>query len=312
MNEDRKAFAFGLPYYPKQRDDQFLPKLTDWLHMKRQLDNVHFLPQQERTEHDSPTTTKINSDITTPLWRIHNKLYDFRTFNHPGGQIFLEIGQNMDITEVFESSHYDIDKARALLDKYYVRDCHPDHVRFSFLTFHKDGFYDRLRSKVHKIMSEQNLVERDRQCYLWSSRFYHDTLFITHLILVTILIACSSDNGLLSNTPLRLACTILAGLVFGLVQPCAHNFFHKKDSWRIYTFDLSMSSTYEWRVTHVYSHHNFTNSLMDFEMQAFEPIVYYLPFKGKDNWIYKIVSVAAVCIILPLVSIIQVRYTVLM
>ncbi len=70
-----------------------------------------------------------------------------------------------------------------------------------------------------------------------------------------------------------------------------------------------MSSTYEWRVTPRVTH-NFTNSLFEIEMQPFEPIVYYLLFKGKDNWVYKIVGVAAVCIILPLVSIIQVSYSI--
>ncbi len=97
MNKDRKAFAFGLPYYPKQRDDHFLLKLTDWLEIIRQLDNVQFIPQQERTEHESSKTTKIDNDATTPLWHIHNKLYDFRTFNHSDGQIFLEIEQLVDI-----------------------------------------------------------------------------------------------------------------------------------------------------------------------------------------------------------------------
>jgi cytochrome b involved in lipid metabolism len=296
QSQEQKKLAFGFPFYPKQRDDKYLAKVTDWLEMKKQLDNVHFSP--------------INEEILTkektkqPLWRIHDKLYDLTNFNHPGGQTFIEISQDTDITELFETSHYNIDKARALLDKYYVKDCHSNHQRYSsFFTFQQDGFYDRLRSKVNKIIQEQSLTKIEQQQYLWSSRFYHDMMLLSHLLLMIITVTAVNINA-----PLVRCTTVVAGIILGFLQVCAHNFFHKKDNWRMYTFDLTMTSSYEWRISHAYSHHNFANTIMDYEIQAFEPLVMYLPFASKNRVLYKISSMMSFLIVVPLVSTIQVNF----
>ncbi len=290
-DKTKEKLYFGFPFYPKQRDEKPLAKVTDWLNMKRQLDDVHFSPCHDDIN-DSREPRKY-------LWRIHDKLYDLSEFNHPGGQTFLEISRDTDITELFETSHYDIHKARAVLDKFFVRDCHPSHKRYSsFFTFHKNGFYDRLRSKVNSLIQEKQLVKLDQKNYVWSSRFYHDMLLVTHLSLMLISIIITSFSHALA---------VSAGIVLGLLQVCAHNFFHKNDNWRMYSFDLTMTSSYEWRISHAYSHHNYANTILDYEIQAFEPLVMYLPFSVKNTRIYKIGSTIAFLVVVPFVSTIQVN-----
>lgn len=308
QSDDKKKLAFGFPFYPGQRDTTYLAKVTDWLEMKRKLDNVHFSSSTEYNEVSSNGASTVTKQQPRSLWRIHDKLYDLTNFNHPGGQTFIEISKDTDITELFETSHYNIEKARAMLDKYYVRDCDKNHSRYSaFFTFHKDGFYSRLRSKINKIMQEQHLIQFEQQNYLWSSRFYHDCMFIVHLFLMVfgIKIAVSEDS---CTTCSRLI-FIAAGVVLGFLQVCAHNFFHKKDNWRMYSFDLTMTSSYEWRISHAYSHHNYANTIMDYEIQAFEPLVMYLPFVAKRGLLYKFTSCLSFIVVVPLVSTIQVNWS---
>ena len=54
---------------------------------------------------------------------------------------------------------------------------------------------------------------------------------------------------------------LLAGFILSLCTTAAHNFFHKKDHWRMYYFDLSLLSSYEWRISHAISHHLFPNTI---------------------------------------------------
>lgn len=83
----------------------------------------------------------------------------------------------------------------------------------------------------------------------------------------------------------KLGCVLLGGLAMAWTGVCAHNFFHKKDNWRMYMFNLTLMSSNEWRVTHVLSHHIFPNTLMDFEMSALEPFFQYLPRKDKTFFV---------------------------
>jgi cytochrome b involved in lipid metabolism len=77
------------------------------------------------------------------LWRIHGKAYDFSAFaaKHPGNYTFLstaiaavahltalsggkhwvELTRGLDITDLFEVHHVNIEKATAILPKYYVQ-----------------------------------------------------------------------------------------------------------------------------------------------------------------------------------------------
>jgi hypothetical protein len=55
---------------------------------------------------------------------------------------------------------------------------------------------------------------------------------------------------------------VMAGLILAMTVVGAHNFFHLRDNWRRFYFDLSLLSSHEWRVSHALSHHLFPNTLL--------------------------------------------------
>ena len=55
---------------------------------------------------------------------------------------------------------------------------------------------------------------------------------------------------------------VLAGLILSMTVVGSHNFFHLKENWRKFYFDLSLLSSYEWRVSHALSHHLYPNTIM--------------------------------------------------
>lgn len=72
---------------------------------------------------------------------------------------------------------------------------------------------------------------------------------------------------------------VLAGCMLGITIMTAHNFFHKKDNFRMYYFDFSLFSHNDWRISHVISHHMFPNTILDLEVSIMEPFMVYLPVK---------------------------------
>lgn len=192
------------------------------------------------------------------FWRVHDKLYDLTDFmgRHPGGRQWLEVTRGTDITEAFESSHIN-PSTKNILDRYYVKEANSSRV--SPFTFHPDGFYSILKSRVHDKLSELSAEEKStgRRRVIKVQNillFSFGSLFLLSALLGSYWLAA------------------LAGFALFLNINCAHNFYHQRNSWRMYAWDLGLLSSHEWRVTHGLSHHGFTNSLLDFELSDFEPI----------------------------------------
>lgn len=207
-------------------------------------------------------------DNTDGLWRIHDELYDLNKFDHPGGKFWIEMSQGTDITELFESSHPNIEKAKQLLPKYLARKVDPKQGRnTSALTFHPDGFYCTLRSRVWEVLKNNGGGAAS-----WDMLAFHDILLLTVLSTLACMMLPLYDDP---------ACWVTIAFVGGFLLSClgsvGHNFFHHKDNWRMYSWDLTLYSSYEWRITHGYSHHNYPNSILDFEISAMEPFIYWLP-----------------------------------
>lgn len=72
-----------------------------------------------------------------------------------------------------------------------------------------------------------------------------------------------------------------SGIVLNLTACCAHNFFHQRDNWRMHYLDLSLFSSFEWRVSHALSHHPYTNTAIDIELSALVPFWEFLPKPNK-------------------------------
>lgn len=70
----------------------------------------------------------------------------------------------------------------------------------------------------------------------------------------------------------------------------AHNYFHRKDNWQMYTFNLTLLNFAEWRISHAMSHHIYTNSLQDLEMSLFEPFLCWVPSERYASKTQRILS----------------------
>jgi hypothetical protein len=55
---------------------------------------------------------------------------------------------------------------------------------------------------------------------------------------------------------------ILAGMTMTMAGNAAHNFVHMKENWRRYYMDFGFLSSYQWRISHVLSHHNYPNTVL--------------------------------------------------
>ncbi|XP_037978503.2 cytochrome b5-related protein [Plutella xylostella] len=213
---------------------------------------------------------KQQQDGAEGLWRVHDGLYDLSEFVglHPGGDLWIQSTKGTDITEAFESHHLH-GVAEPLLPKYFVRDAREP--RNSPFTFKEDGFYKTLKLKAMQKMKEFPAGARSK------SDRVTDSLLLLFLIITPITCWSFTKSFLLGASLL-----LLNGLVMSLMTICAHNYFHRKDNWRMYIFNLSGLSYADWRVSHAMSHHLYTNTVQDIELSMLEPFLYYLPSGDKS------------------------------
>ncbi|XP_067622953.1 cytochrome b5-related protein [Eurosta solidaginis] len=224
-------------------------------------------------------------DEAEGLWRIHDGIYDFTDFisNHPGGEFWLEESKGMDITEAFESHHITLGPHK-LLQKFKVRDA--KNPRIYTLTMHDDGFYKTLRERVReKLNSLDNTPKR-------KSDLIHISLLATIYIFAILSVRLNS-----------LICLGLASTALCWTTVIAHNYFHRRDNWRMYTFNLSLMNFCAWRISHVFSHHSYPNSYLDLELSMFEPLVCWIPNPHIKSKLKRYLSIAmepiSYCITFP-------------
>lgn len=266
------VYLMGFRALPPDDKADPLPSQYDWLKFKHRADGV-----------------------PAHLWRIHDHLYDLSQFDHPGGQDFLEITQGTDITELFESSHYDIEKARKFLSKYCVGTAkEPRNCTF---TFEPNGFYCQLRGRVLELMKT---LKKNRIPYLKSTECLHDCYLI--LFVLSLAMGMYSKALILTFSSLLIASAALAFMAI-----TAHNFFHHKNNWRMYTFDLTGNSSHEWRISHVYSHHCYPNSYFDYEATAFDAFLCWFPQPCKQSLVHKVKPFFVLLVVFPLQTVLVVR-----
>ncbi|XP_063533222.1 cytochrome b5-related protein-like [Cydia strobilella] len=210
---------------------------------------------------------KAMDDGAEGLWRVHSGLYDLDSFinKHPGGADWLELTKGTDITEAYECHHFS-KSVDTILTKYYVRDAKTP--RNSPFTFDDNGFFRSLKRAVAKELPKipKNVTKQ-------SDRII-DGLFAAYLLLAAF--SCYTKVSILANLSWMLASLMLAWTVVA-----SHNYIHRRSNWRMHLFSMSMWSYRDFRVSHVLSHHLYPNTLMDLEISAFEPLVYWTPRKEK-------------------------------
>ena len=200
-------------------------------------------------------------------WSYKNKIYDLSQFikRHPGGEHWLEMTKGSDITDFVETHHLNLRNIEEILQKYYVKDCHkkPEFARFDWSE--KGLFYD-LRERIVKKLNGKST----------SASFYIKMQYSCLILLFL------SSFYLLYLTQSRIMAIITGFLCLSMLG-IGHNFTHQKPSLFRFCADLTMFGSYQWTISHALSHHTYTNLEIDIEVQAMEPIIYYLANKPKNQ-----------------------------
>jgi hypothetical protein len=138
-------------------------------------------------------------------------VYDLREFvgKHPGGSQWLELTRGQDLTEHFITHHLNEEKARSMLQKYYVRDVDaPLPLRF---TFEEDGLYRRVKRRALKEYTPGDIQD-------WSKSVNNG------LFLIFVFIALFVLSGLFRSYMLAILCGLSMCPLLGI----AHNFIHMR------------------------------------------------------------------------------------
>ncbi|KAL1494198.1 hypothetical protein ABEB36_009832 [Hypothenemus hampei] len=210
---------------------------------------------------------KTYDDGAEGLWRIHDNLYDLRAFidRHPGGRDWIQLTKGTDITEAFESHHLHSTPVEILKTFYVKKASKPRNFPF---TFNEKGFYKTLKRRITEKVATLPKQPAIRSAYI------ADVMLVTYLCTYFLAVYLKS-----------LVLGFISGICLALLAIIAHNFFHKKDNFRRYYFDLCMMSSKEWRISHVLSHHMYTNTISDMEISSLEPFLQYLP--GEKNMLVR-------------------------
>ncbi|TMW40425.1 hypothetical protein DOY81_014494, partial [Sarcophaga bullata] len=124
----------------------------------------------------------------------------------------------------------------------------------------ENGFYRTLKRRVAAKLKDLDYSPVKK------TNFFHLCLLISTLV-CSVLSACNA--GVIFE--------LLTALSLSWLSISAHNYFHQRDNWQMYTFNLTLLNFAEWRISHAMSHHVYTNSLYDLEVSLFEPFLCWVP-----------------------------------
>uniref|UniRef100_A0A1A9X0P9 Cytochrome b5 heme-binding domain-containing protein n=1 Tax=Glossina brevipalpis TaxID=37001 RepID=A0A1A9X0P9_9MUSC len=115
--------------------------------------------------------------------------------------------------------------------------------------------------------------------------------YLIHLSLLFATLGSCVTAATLQRFSSKILMEVTAALSLCSLGIAAHNYFHRRDNWQMYTFNFTLLNFLEWRISHVMSHHIFTNSLQDLEMSLFEPFLCWLPSEHYASKSQRILSI---------------------
>ena len=157
-----------------------------------------------------------------------------------------------------------------MLEKYYVGEC-PNKQKPRF-TFEEEGLFQTVKKKILNKYTVEELSDST------ASERRAMVLFSIWFLLISL-------TGYLNSYILAL----LTGFFTLVLNGVAHNFVHKKPNLYRHLYLLSGFTAKEWEIMHCISHHIYTNTLLDYELGGFEPLMYYhrcLPKNHKFSFIF--------------------------
>jgi hypothetical protein len=202
---------------------------------------------------------KSASNISSVIMftKIHNKYYDLRGFDHPGGMVALSLAASRDATELFESHHQFSDKTliKQTLKKYEIRDdqC-PENIPSS-------GVYDwekSLSSDFTKELKEIAIKVLGKDIKASSERLWQYFLLACLLASQFYLFVKGFWVSLLTY-PLSI-------WMFSVnVFHDASHFSISQQYWRLNSLGMNaglmLATPYHWYHQHTIGHHSFPNIL---------------------------------------------------
>lgn len=190
-------------------------------------------------------------------------------------------------------------KAESLLPKFFVRSA--DTPRPFKLTFNDDGFYKSLKRKAIIRLNDldRRPVLTSKVCVDVEFCRWIDQLKSNYIlqIISDILVFCTFLSAILAVKYGSYCLAFISSVLLAWTVITSHNFFHQKDNFRMYWFNLLLLSFRDWRISHVISHHHFTNSYYDMEVSGTEPLLCWLPEQKSFvtrwlSWFYILVLYA--------------------
>lgn len=174
-------------------------------------------------------------------------MYDLEEFAkiHPGGEHWIRFTKGHEITELFRVHHLDIDKARNLLDKYYIGECPKKHPpRFDF---DESGMFETLRKRILEKFTVHELTDGTKTNQRW-------------LIIFSIWVLLLTLTGLTKSYLMATICGVFMVYFYGM----GHTYIHKRPNWYKHSYLAIGFSADEQTIMHCLSHHVYTNTLLDY------------------------------------------------
>jgi len=224
-----------------------------------------------------------SAGVPPHLWRIHDKLYDLSRFadSHPGGKRWITATRGTDITELFEISHLDAERVQRMLPYMEVETEKPLPPRNSPFTFEPDGFYCTLRKKIWDAHGGE--VRKSGKSNVASlgpppqTKIFADAMALVSLLLTAL-------AGRTESFSMATGLAALTGIFNGLFIGIGHNFLHQADTFRRHYQNFSGWDSCRFRMHHALSHHPYTNTVIDAELNAGKNIgLSFFPVESREN-----------------------------
>ena len=189
----------------------------------------------------------INRDIPIDSVGIHGKIYKIDTFNHPGGNTFLEINKGCDITTLYETHHINTEVSNKELNKLKVTGHYKPVINYNF------DYYNNLRSNVFKLFNTKKSRTMNTLTRL--------NLFFYIIICIYVhykLLKYNYYNIDIYFIPICIISSVINSILGGF----GHNGVHRL-LYSTLLLDWNGLSSLEWLLEHVHSHHMYTNTNYD-------------------------------------------------
>lgn len=205
---------------------------------------------------------KLHSPVPRDCVGVHGILYCAETLSrvHPGGREWIDLVRGTDATELFETSHLNMERTEKLLHSIPAKGTYESHVGEGEEERPLDfRLYRRLRKVAFSHLPTRESRRSSGVPFVaWCvvGFLFHSLLFSEHA----------------KQTPLFLSACLLCAVSNTVLGGFGHNYLHRMDA-RSLALEWNGLSSLEWMLEHVSSHHPYVNTRFDHDAISMEPFV---------------------------------------